>query len=488
MSTRNILFSILLTIFISTMGIVMIFEPEELSHPATVYQVYLNGNNLGYIDNDQELYHLINDEQQEIKQKYNVDNVYPPNGLEVILHVTYGDKVSRTNDIYNKIKNEQAFTVNGYKITIYKEDAEEIIYVLDEEIFTEAIKEFVSVFAGRSNFELYMEDNQLEIKDVGSIIETLYFNEIIKIKNENISTNENIFTDVSTLSQYLLYGTNEKQDTYEVKMGETISDVSFNNQLSVEEFLIANPNFSSENNLLSAGQIVNVGLINPMLSLTVESHVVEDIEIDYERETEYDYTKAVGYTHVKQKGQNGIVRTTQKVKAVNGESYDVIVIAKDNLKEAVDEIIVKGGRRPTYHIDNTYGDTTNWSWPTIRPYIISSPYGWRWGKMHEAIDITGTGLGSPIMAANNGVVEFSGWDRTGGGNTVVINHNNGYYTVYAHLNYLNVRNGQTVSRGTVLGGMGRTGRATGTHLHFGVYLGGYHLTGGRSINPLTLYR
>ncbi len=491
MSTRNIIFSIVLIVFIAVMGVVMIFEPKELTEPISVYQVYLNGNNLGYIENDQELYHLINNEQKEIKEKYDVDNVYPPNGLEVVLHVTYGDNISKTTDIYEKIQEEQAFTINGYKITIYKEDEEnEVIYVLDEQIFIDAIKEFVTVFVGANEFELFMNDNQLEIKDVGSIIETLYFDETIKVKNENISIKEKIFTDVSTLSQYLLYGSNEKQDVYEVKEGETIVDVAFNNQLNTEEFLIANPNFTSENNLLSAGQVVNIGLINPLISLIVESHVVEDLEIDYDKEIEYDYTKHVGYTLKKQEGQTGVSRATLKLKTVNGEMHEVINISDEEIRPAVSEIIVRGGRRQNYqsNTSNIYGDTANWGWPTIRPYIISSPYGWRWGKMHEAIDITGTGQGSPIFAANNGTIEFAGWDSTGGGRTVVINHNNGYYTVYAHLNSLYVRTGQAVARGTTLGGMGRTGRATGTHLHYGVYIGGYHLTGGRAINPLTLYR
>lgn len=493
MTTRNIIFSILLTIFISVMGIVMIFEPQENISPLSVYQVYLNGNNLGYINNNEELYRLINDEQKEIKETYDVDNVYPPNGLEVVLHVTYGEKISEVNDIYNKIKNEQAFTINGYKITIYKEDKEnEVIYVLDEEVFVNAIKEFVSVFVGSNSFELYINDNQLEIKDVGVIIETLYFNETIKIKNENISAKEKIFTDVATLSQYLLYGTNEKQDTYTVEAGETISDVAFKNKLNTEEFLIANPQFNNENNLLSAGQTVNVGLINPLISLTAESHVIEDLDVDFEKKVEYDYSKNVGYTSTKQSGENGKTRVTQKVKTVNGEPYEVIIITKEVLKPAIDEIIVKGGRKQNYNPDgdynNGYGDTNNWSWPTLRPYIISSPFGWRWGKMHEAVDITGPGNGSPIFAANNGVVEFAGWDRTGGGNTVIINHNNGYYTVYAHLNGIYVRVGQTIVRGSTIGGMGRTGIATGTHLHFGVYIGGYHLTGGRSMNPLVLYR
>lgn len=146
-----------------------------------------------------------------------------------------------------------------------------------------------------------------------------------------------------------------------------------------------------------------------------------------------------------------------------------------------------------------------WVWPTNGNYIITSYFGYRWGSMHEAIDISGTGYGSSIYAANNGVVAtVKGGCVAGdmscngrGGNYVVIRHNsNNYYTIYMHLKDIYVSVGQNVSRGQVIGSMGNTGNVSpaptssnpynGTHLHFGLYIGEPY-NGGYAVNPMRLY-
>ena len=91
---------------------------------------------------------------------------------------------------------------------------------------------------------------------------------------------------------------------------------------------------------------------------------------------------------------------------------------------------------------------------------------------HKAIDIANSG-GGPIVAADAGRVTVAGWvDNSGYGNRVVIDHGNGFVSLYAHLSVVSVQVGQTVRRGDVLGQMGSTGRSTGTHLHFEIRAGG----------------
>jgi len=124
------------------------------------------------------------------------------------------------------------------------------------------------------------------------------------------------------------------------------------------------------------------------------------------------------------------------------------------------------------------GDTV---WPVPHTKNITSPYGSRWGTIHEGIDINQAGdadLGKPIVAFKNGTVVYSrtGWNG-GWGNVVQVEHSNGLKTVYAHLNSLGVREGQQVSAGQVVGEMGHTGNVRsstgkGTHLHFEVWLNG----------------
>lgn len=96
---------------------------------------------------------------------------------------------------------------------------------------------------------------------------------------------------------------------------------------------------------------------------------------------------------------------------------------------------------------------------------------------HKAWDIANSGAG-PILASDAGTVVASGWDASGYGNRVVIDHGNGYATLYAHMSVLQVNAGQRVNRGDVIGQMGSTGRSTGTHLHFEIRQGGLLLNPG----------
>ena len=101
---------------------------------------------------------------------------------------------------------------------------------------------------------------------------------------------------------------------------------------------------------------------------------------------------------------------------------------------------------------------------------------------HKAIDIANRAAG-PILAADAGVVTVAGWvDGYGYGNRVMVDHGNGYQTLYAHLSVVQVQVGQRVKRGDVLGQMGNTGRSTGTHLHFEIR------QGGALMNPLNYLR
>lgn len=98
---------------------------------------------------------------------------------------------------------------------------------------------------------------------------------------------------------------------------------------------------------------------------------------------------------------------------------------------------------------------------------------------HKAVDISNRS-GGPILAADSGSVSVAGWDSSGYGNKVVIDHGNGTSTLYAHLSAIQVANGQRVNRGDVIGQMGSTGRSTGTHLHFEIRQNGVFL------NPVSI--
>jgi LysM repeat protein len=138
------------------------------------------------------------------------------------------------------------------------------------------------------------------------------------------------------------------------------------------------------------------------------------------------------------------------------------------------QIVVPDGEMPEEIISSPRGNLANaltpnagavsatgsWIWPaagTLTQYFKS------W---HKGLDIANHSGGN-ILAADSGTVILAGWpDNSGYGNRVMVDHGNGYQTLYGHLSKIAVVVGQTVKRGDVLGQMGSTGRSTGTHLHF----------------------
>lgn len=103
-------------------------------------------------------------------------------------------------------------------------------------------------------------------------------------------------------------------------------------------------------------------------------------------------------------------------------------------------------------------------WPLTDVDRISSTFGMRNGKLHSGIDFP-AGRGTPILAAKDGMVFYSGYSA-GHGNTVVIQHRNSYYTRYSHNSVLLVKSGDYVKKGQIIAMVGSTGNSTGNHLHF----------------------
>jgi murein DD-endopeptidase MepM/ murein hydrolase activator NlpD len=129
---------------------------------------------------------------------------------------------------------------------------------------------------------------------------------------------------------------------------------------------------------------------------------------------------------------------------------------------------VYGGGACEGGYEGAYG-TGTFVWPAGNHIISGNDY---WTG-HLALDIA-AGDGAPIYAADAGVIVFAGWANGGYGNTVMIDHGNGYQTLYGHMSSVTARCGQSVSQGGTIGIAGSTGNSTGTHLHFEVrYQGGF---------------
>ncbi len=110
----------------------------------------------------------------------------------------------------------------------------------------------------------------------------------------------------------------------------------------------------------------------------------------------------------------------------------------------------------------------NFIWPTLDRHITG--YDYSPNTNHWGLDIDGD-LGGAVWSIDNGVIVYSGWSYNGYGNLVVVDHGNGWQSLYAHLNDIYVSCGESVFQGTILGGLGTTGNSSGPHLHFELIYG-----------------
>lgn len=132
--------------------------------------------------------------------------------------------------------------------------------------------------------------------------------------------------------------------------------------------------------------------------------------------------------------------------------------------------------RAARRVDPAYSEV-NFDWPVDQARLTQ---GFQVGrKVHWGVDLAGP-KGTPILAAERGIVVYTGHGFRGYGNLVVIEHGEEWATLYSHLSSIKVREGQTVQQGQVVGAMGRTGRASGVHLHFEIR------KNRQPVNPLAL--
>ena len=491
---KNI-FILLISLAFSFLLVLLNDDSNKYYGAKKAYRVYLDGRAVAIIDDKAKFEKYIDEEKQDLKNEYNVSKVYIPEGLEIKEELTYNKKIEDTSNVYEKIKDKEPFTIDGYIITIkgnkvsgYGEDKdgeviekeeETKIYVLDKNIFEEAINSTVLAFIDEEKYQAYLDENQQPIGELeeGTNILNVYIKEKVTIKKAHIPVDKKIFTDSKTLARYLLFKTTEDQSVYTVKFGDTIESIANNNRLNARELLIINKDLKNEQTLLYEGQQLTIGYINPVITVVEELYQVEYQTVKYNTITEENPSTYVGYSRVTREGVDGEKLVTQQVRIENGATTNVSEVSFVVTKEKIDRVVETGTRANIVIGSNEY-----WVWPTSATYI-SEGFGWRtwegYGRMHEGIDIA-SNCGTPVYAANDGTVITAEWNNSLG-YYVEVDHNNGFTTMYAHLTSYYVNVGQAVSMGELIASMGSTGYSTGCHLHYAVRYNGSF------INPFNLY-
>lgn len=225
----------------------------------------------------------------------------------------------------------------------------------------------------------------------------------------------------------------------------------------------------SADTLMTAEELFEAA--KPYLSVRLETDFIIEYDRAHSTIFEYDDTQPDNYYEVIQEGKDGMQEVYYRLIYVDGVQTDAIVKNSTTTVAPVDEIVKVGT------LESGTG-TGEFIWPVPAANNISSLFEYRWGSFHHGIDIADIGIyGADIVATDTGVVTFSGWDDSGYGLMIIIDHGNGYCSMYSHCDELFVDEGELVYQGDTIASVGCTGMSTGDHLHFEIW------ESGTAVNP-----
>lgn len=199
----------------------------------------------------------------------------------------------------------------------------------------------------------------------------------------------------------------------------------------------------------------------PRLDVTSTRAVTYTETIPYETITQENDQLDQTYRATLQEGSAGEAVVTAEIQTVDGQEHGRTILARTVLSEATDEIVEVGTR-------NVGIGTGEFDLP-VYGYTFTSGFKWRWGKLHSGVDLAVT-EGTPVYAADNGKVIVAEDSGNGYGNYIIIDHQNGFKTLYGHNSELLVSVGDIVAKGDKIALSGNTGNSTGPHLHFEVHV------------------
>ncbi|MCS7463085.1 peptidoglycan DD-metalloendopeptidase family protein [Paenibacillus doosanensis] len=243
---------------------------------------------------------------------------------------------------------------------------------------------------------------------------------------------------------------------YTVEKGDCVSCIA--QKLDIPKQVIYQNNPTISDDMIKVGQELDLTVLQPKLAVRTVEKVAESQEIQYETEYQTDDTMRAGTNEVIKEGKNGLKKVMIQVTKVNGLMTDETVLSEEVVQEPVKAIVRKGTK-----VIKGEG-TGKFAWP-VASSTITSTFGTRWGVFHKGVDLTSSNKN--IMASDNGKVIFAGV-KSGYGNCIIIDHMNGYKTLYGHLSQIYTSVGKIVEKGEKIGYMGSTGDSTGIHLHFEV--------------------
>lgn len=291
-------------------------------------------------------------------------------------------------------------------------------------------------------------------------VESVRFLEKVDIKTANTDL-EDLHSEEEMVD--LLCTSGEKETVHKVVAGDTLHSIAKKYDVWEDQLLADNKGINSKK--LEVGSNIIVKQQAPVLTYEVIEKITYDKVIEHKVEEQKSADIYEGMTETQQTGSDGLSEITARVTLQNGKKVveeDLVTTVKE---EPVTEVVLVGTKeRPP-----TVG-SGKYIWPLKDSFTQTSGFGSRWGRQHKGIDLA-VSVGTTVYAADGGTVveaQYSG----SYGNVVMIDHQNGQETRYAHNSKLLVKKGDKVYQGQPIAKSGNTGRSTGPHVHFEIRFNG----------------
>lgn len=404
----------------------------KINNSYIAYSIEVDDNILAVVRNENDFTDALEEIKKQASLLYGQEAILDKEPIFVRTKAK-NDEITKYGEMIKSIKAQ--FDIK-LKATAIKIDGEEVIVVKDEETAFRILDSIKNPFVGEREFEY----------DYVGFVEKV---EIVKTAVD--------FGDImeeEDALRLIAMGTSEEK-IHKMEKGENTWTLALKYNLKMDDIMRANPGIDSER--LQIGQEISLIVPKPLISIETKEYIelVEGIQF----ETEYEETDVLykGDKKIIAHGEEGKREIKGYLIKQNGIEVDREIIEEKILSEPKTRIIAEGTKaRPATMATGFFANPTRGR--------LTSPFGTRWGKKHTGIDIAAP-RGTPIYAADAGKVSFSG-SKGSYGNLIIIDHENGYQTYYAHNSRNLVKQGQRVYKGQKIAEMGSTGRSTGSHLHF----------------------
>lgn len=426
----------------ASIGLVVLIGMVAIYASSTDYEYSYNGRALGIVSEQRDVLEILDLISEELSQEYG-SNISIDADSDITFRpvISIGKEIDDPDTVLKRFTYMGDIQAQAYAIIV---NGERIATVESQKIAEEVLQSIKNIYAKTGSGKKYEE---------------ISFKEEVKIQPYN-TTLAGISSKNAAIKK--IKSGRQQESTYEVKSGDTLYGICEKLDVTFNELKKMNPNIS-ENTVLHIGDKFVTQEEVPLLTVrTVEIATFAE-KVKYKTEYKKSSSYYEGEKVVQRSGSNGKAKITARLVKENGKTVSRKDLSKEIIKKPVSKIVIKGTKK----VPPKKG-----TGQLQRPVNVAvyRGYGPRWGRMHYGLDYAAP-TGTAIHAADGGTVISAGWSGAYG-LRIMIDHGGNMKTLYAHCSALYVSAGQQVYKGQTIAAVGSTGRSTGPHCHFEVFVNG----------------